>query len=149
VQDFDRIHDHYHALGRRFKYSGEARFWSTYPPSHVYFKALQRPPPAGTPYHTHGGLMSRLELTEALVCFVYAIWCQEYPRNKCDWAHWSSIESFLTWCRKKWTMEQPIGVREQAFLGLMCVLFSLLSLLSPIIPFHLRCMRQRVGDIDC
>lgn len=65
--------------------------------------------------------MSRLELTEALVCFVYAIWCQEYPRSKCDAACWASIESFLTWCKTKWTTEHPIGVREQAFVGLMCV----------------------------
>lgn len=83
LQEFDRLHDVYHTRGRAYKYSGDARFWSTYPSSHKHFKPLNHPPSPGTPYHTYGGLMSRLELVDALLHFVYSLWVQDFARNRC------------------------------------------------------------------
>lgn len=121
--DYQSVHDHYHALGRKFKYSGEARFSSTFPSTHKHFKQLQKPPAPGSPYHTHGSIMSRLELIDALLCFVYAVWIKEYPKGRCEASSWASFESFMGWCKQKWTPEHTNGGREMAFVGLMCVLF--------------------------
>ncbi|TDL26112.1 hypothetical protein BD410DRAFT_716489, partial [Rickenella mellea] len=101
------------------KYSGDARFWSTYPPSHKHFKPLYKPPAPGSPYHTEGGLMSRLELVDALLCFVYALWCQDTGHNRCSHTNWTTIGSFLSWCKQKWQQENAHGVREKAFVGLI------------------------------
>lgn len=117
IQEFDKLHDLYYTNGRAFKYSGDARFWSTFPPTHKHFKALFNPPAPGTPYHTHGGIMSRLESADALICFAYSLWCQDYSRKRCNTLTWSTIAQFLTWCKEKW--ESCVGVREQAFVGLM------------------------------
>lgn len=113
------MHDEYHTRGRAYKYSGDARFWSTYPASHKHFKALVHPPPSGSPYHTYGGLMSRLELVDALLHFVYSLWVQDFARNRCAATNWTSIFQFLDWTKDKWMQESTIGVREKMFVGLL------------------------------
>lgn len=45
VAYWDGIHDQYHRYGRMLKYSGDARFWSTFPPSHKEYRPLPSPPP--------------------------------------------------------------------------------------------------------
>lgn len=117
IQDFDRLHDLYYTHGRAFKYSGDARFWSTFPPTHKHFKPLLNPPAPNTPYHTHGGIMSRLESIDALICFAYSLWCQDYSRKRCNTLTWGTIAQFLTWCKEKW--ESCSNVQEQTFVGLM------------------------------
>ncbi|KAJ6594028.1 hypothetical protein B0H19DRAFT_920888 [Mycena capillaripes] len=101
------------------KYSGDARFWSTYPPSHKEYRALANPPPPNSPYYKHGGLIARLELLDALVCFTYSIWNRDYCRRYCSRETWYTIEAFLVWCKQKWQAEEGTPDAEKAFLGLI------------------------------
>ncbi|KAJ3480237.1 hypothetical protein NLJ89_g12293 [Agrocybe chaxingu] len=101
------------------KYSGDARFWSTYPPGHREYRALPDPPPPTSPYHKHGGVIARLELLDALVCFTYSIWNRDYSRRACVRDTWKTIEAFLVWCKQKWHVEEGINDAEKAFLGLI------------------------------
>ena len=116
---FDQLHEKYHQFGRLLKYSGDARFWSTFPSSNKEYRALPNPPPLNSPYHKFGGLIARLELVDALVCFTYAMWCRDYARGVCQQDTWGTIKSFLSWCRHKWQPEHTLGDREKAFIGLM------------------------------
>lgn len=115
----DALHDKYHDAGRKLKYSGDARFWSTYPTTHREYRPLADPPPPNSPYHKHGGLIARLELVDALVCFTYAIWNKDYGRKNCYRTTWRTIDAFLTWCKAKWLAEEGILDAEKAFIGLM------------------------------
>ncbi|KAJ6625509.1 hypothetical protein B0H10DRAFT_1630489, partial [Mycena sp. CBHHK59/15] len=115
----ETLHVKYHNAGRMLKYSGDARFWSTYPPSHKEYRALADPPPPNSSYYKHGGLIARLELVDALVCFTYAIWNRDYCRRACNRDTWYTIEAFLVWCKQKWQAEEGINDAEKAFLGLI------------------------------
>lgn len=65
----------YESLGHAFRYSGETRFNSTYHSTqHQNYKPLDSPPPVNSPYHIHGAIIARLECTEALFCYGYALW---------------------------------------------------------------------------
>ena len=119
LRHLDVLHDKYHNAGRMLKYSGDARFWSTYPPSHREYRPLQDPPPLTSPYHKHGGLIARLELIDALVCFTYSIWSRDFGRRICLKDTWKTIEGFLAWCKHKWQSDEGITDAEKAFLGLM------------------------------
>lgn len=68
--------------------------------------------------------MARLELIDALICFVYAEWSQEYGLNRCKPDSWNTGTEFMRWCREKWDNENSNGPREKVFLGLMCVHFK-------------------------
>jgi hypothetical protein len=116
---FDSLHDKYHNHGRMLKYSGDARFWSTYPSTHREYRPLLDPPPLNSPYHIHGGLIARLELVDALVCFTYSIWNKDYSRRSCNRDTWGTIEAFLGWCKQKWQAEEGMIDAEKAFIGLM------------------------------
>jgi hypothetical protein len=102
-----------------FKYSGDARFWSTYPSTHKEYHPLPDPPPPNSPYHRFGGLIARLELLDALVCFTYSIWSRDISRRACSKETWATIEAFLFWCKSKWTVDDTVGEREKVFVGLM------------------------------
>ncbi|KAF7321652.1 hypothetical protein MKEN_00686400 [Mycena kentingensis (nom. inval.)] len=115
----DALHDKYHAAGRLLKYSGDARFWSTYAPSHKEYRPLANPPLPNSPYYKYGGLIARLELLDALVCFTYSIWNREYCRRSCNRETWRTIEGFLVWCKQKWATEEGTTDPEKAFLGLI------------------------------
>lgn len=115
----DALHDKYHIAGRKLKYSGDARFWSTYPVTHREYRPLLDPPPPNSPYHKHGGLIARLELVDALVCFTFAIWNKDYGRKNCNRYTWRTIEAFLSWCKAKWQAEEGMIDAEKAFIGLM------------------------------
>ncbi|KAJ7076368.1 hypothetical protein B0H15DRAFT_955720 [Mycena belliarum] len=115
----ETLHNKYHSAGRMLKYSGDARFWSTYPPSHKEYRALADPPPPNSSYYKYGGLIARLELVDALVCFTYSIWNRDYCRRACSRETWSTIEAFLVWCKQKWMAEEGINDAEKAFLGLI------------------------------
>lgn len=121
IRHYDILHDKYHNAGRMLKYSGDARFWSTYPPTHREYRPLPEPPQPGSPYHKYGGLIARLELLDALVCFTYSIWNRDYGRRFCNRETWSTIEAFLLWCKQKWKDEDKGGSSdpEKAFLSLM------------------------------
>ncbi|KAF9565530.1 hypothetical protein CPC08DRAFT_759449 [Agrocybe pediades] len=116
---FDALHDKYHKAGRVLKYSGDARWWSTYPPAHREYRPIPNPPPTNSLYHKHGGLIARLELLDALICFTYSIWTKEYIRRHCNTETWSTIEAFLGWCKTKWQTEEGTSDTEKAFLGLI------------------------------
>lgn len=109
------------------KYSGDARFWSTYSPSHKEYRPLQEPPPLNSSYHKHGGLIARLELVDALVCFTYSIWARDYSRKACNKDTWTTIEAFLTWCKSKWHAEDAINDAEKAFLGLIYMIEAFIN----------------------
>lgn len=117
--DFDAIHQKYHHAGRLLKFSGDARFWSTYPSSHKEYRPLPHPPPPNSQYHKYGAIIARLELVDALVCFAYSLWIKDYSRKACFHETWITIEAFLGWCKNKWTTEDTFGEREKALLGLM------------------------------
>ncbi|KAI5123907.1 hypothetical protein M0805_005723 [Coniferiporia weirii] len=121
--DFRQLHKHYYQHARMFKYSGEARFLSTFPQTHPHYRPLRVPPAQGSPYHTHGGLMALLEALEALLCFVYAAWCQDHNCSGFNDA-WESIPSYLHWCKGKWAsyVGQRDSVREKSFIGLIHML---------------------------
>ncbi|KAL4074197.1 hypothetical protein V8B97DRAFT_725142 [Scleroderma yunnanense] len=116
---FEELHDKYHRHGRMLKYSGDARFWSTYPSTHKEYRPLANPPSPNSPYHKHGGLIARLELVDALVCFTYSIWSRDYSRRSCHRETWATIEAFLGWCKNKWQSEDTFGDREKALVGLI------------------------------
>lgn len=120
-EDYEQYYEKYHSRARILKYSGERRFQSTYPPHHKQYSPHPDPPAPGTPYHTHGGLMSRLELMEALLHFVFALWCRDYAVDGCQSKNWNSVTSFLAFCKQKWKQENT-GARESAFEGLMSVI---------------------------
>ncbi|KAI0062925.1 hypothetical protein BV25DRAFT_1803212 [Artomyces pyxidatus] len=101
------------------KYSGDARYWSTYPPLHKEYRPLPNPPPPNSPYHKHGALIARLELVDALICFTYSLWTGDYAKNACLAGSWQTIEAFLNWTKSKWAAESSAGEREKAFLGLI------------------------------
>ena len=121
IRHYDTLHDKYHNAGRMLKYSGDARFWSTYPPTHREYRPLSDPPQPGSSYHKYGGLIARLELLDALVCFTYSIWNRDYGRRFCNRETWATIEAFLLWCKQKWKDEEKGGSSdaEKAFLSLM------------------------------
>ncbi|KAH8119450.1 hypothetical protein DFH11DRAFT_1501327 [Phellopilus nigrolimitatus] len=118
--DFRAMHKMFYAQARQFKYSGEARFLSTYPQSHAYYRPLKEPPAKSTPYHTHGGLMALLESLEGLLCFVYAAWCQDHSYSGPFNDAWETIPSYLHWCKQNWKgYVREESVREKSFLGLI------------------------------
>ncbi|KAJ7446189.1 hypothetical protein B0H11DRAFT_2249012 [Mycena galericulata] len=119
IRQCETLHNKYHSAGRMLKYSGDARFWSTYPPSHKEYRALADPPPPNSSYYKHGGLIARLELIDALVCFTYSIWNRDYCRRACNSQTWYTIEAFLVWCKQKWQAEESTPDAEKAFLGLI------------------------------
>ncbi|KAN0090819.1 hypothetical protein V8E55_004385 [Tylopilus felleus] len=117
--DFDAIHQKYHHAGRLLKFSGDARFWSTYPSSHKEYRPLSHPPSPNSQYHKYGAIIARLELVDALVCFAYSLWIKDYSKKACFHETWVTIEAFLGWCKNKWTTEDTFGEREKALLGLI------------------------------
>lgn len=121
--DFKALQRKVYNQARLFKYSGDARFSSTYAPSDSNYRALKEAPPKDSPYHIHGGCMANLESLEALICFVYAAWCSDKMTGSFSTSHWTSIPDFLTWCKHKWVVYvgHRDNAREKAFLGLMYV----------------------------
>ncbi|KAF9501803.1 hypothetical protein BDN71DRAFT_1500823 [Pleurotus eryngii] len=115
----DELHDKYHKYGRMLKYSGDARFWSTYPSTHKEYRPLPNPPPPNSPYHKHGGLVARLELLDALVCFTYSTWTKDHGRRTCDLNTWATMDPFLKWCKHKWSAEDGYNDAERALQGLI------------------------------
>ena len=119
LRQFDLVHDRYYTAGRQLKYSGDARFWSTFPSSHREYRPLPNPPPLNSPYHKYGGLIARLELVDALICFTYALWNKDYSRRCCIVDSWTTTTAFLAWCKTKWQAEEVSTDGEKALLGLM------------------------------
>jgi hypothetical protein len=115
------MHEQYHIAGRMLKYSGDARWWSTFPPTHKEYKALTAPPPPGSMYHKHAAVIAKLELVHALVCFTYALWNKDYKARGCNFEAWRTIDGFIDWCKTKWQVQAQdnISESEKAFLGLM------------------------------
>ncbi|KAE9394430.1 hypothetical protein BT96DRAFT_923556 [Gymnopus androsaceus JB14] len=119
VQLVSSLRDKYHEAGRKLKYSGIARFCSTYPPSHKAYRPIANAPPPSSMYHIHGRLIANLELMEALVMFVYSAWCNEYSPCHCNPDTWLSMDGFINWCKAKWTPEEGSSDVEKAFYGLI------------------------------
>lgn len=119
LRHFDALHAKYHDYGRMLKYSGDSRFWSTYASSHREYKPLPNPPDPSSTYYKHGGLIARLELLDALVCFTYAIWNRDIGRRTCIVETWQTFQAFLGWCKQKWQTEEGTNDSEKAFLGLI------------------------------
>lgn len=116
--DFPGLHRKYQALGRDFKFSGDARVNSTYPSRHPNYRPLRKPPPAATKYHKHANILARLELIEGLMCFAYAFWCSDTARGKPSPADWRTMTSFMTFCKMHWPMSAGDD-REKAISGLV------------------------------
>ncbi|EPQ57359.1 hypothetical protein GLOTRDRAFT_74095 [Gloeophyllum trabeum ATCC 11539] len=90
------------------------------PPSDSHFKPLEHPPPPDSSYHKHGALIAFLESIHAILCFVYAMWCREYPLRHTDTAAWTSIGSVLDWCESHVGKGGfNAGEREEALVGLV------------------------------
>ncbi|KAI0051798.1 hypothetical protein FA95DRAFT_1484601, partial [Auriscalpium vulgare] len=102
------------------KYSGTARYWSSYPPLHKEFIPLKNPPPSNSVYYKNASLIARLELVDALVCFTYSLWTSDYSRSNCHPSSWGTVTGFLNWTKGKWNAEMSAGgEREKAFLGII------------------------------
>ncbi|KAJ7594413.1 hypothetical protein C8J56DRAFT_436736 [Mycena floridula] len=128
TRHFDYLHDYYHGAGRKLKYSGDARFWSTFPPTHKEYRPLANPPPSSSPYHLHGGLIAKIELVHALVCFTYSLWSKDFKQRSCSKDTWKTIEGFLQWCRSKWQVQDNMPEAEKAFFGLICMIESFIHM---------------------
>lgn len=63
--------------------------------------------------------MGLLESLEALICFIYAAWCQDHYNR--DENSWESIPGYLEWCKSRWLGQvgSRDNVREKSFLGLI------------------------------
>ena len=116
---FEDLHREFHERGRALKYSGTGRWWSSYPSNSKEYIPLKNPPPPGSPYHINAGVIARLELVDALVCFTYAMWVKEYARGTCDRKTWQTSDGFLKWCKGRWEASDTHGDRENALKGLM------------------------------
>jgi hypothetical protein len=117
---FDRLHDKYYQAGRTLKYSAEARFLSTYPPTSSEHRPLADPPLVNSLYHKHSGLIARLELVDALVCFAYSTWTRDYSRKTCSKETWKTMTNFLSFCKRRWlAQENTMDDAEKTFIGLM------------------------------
>ncbi|KAL6308225.1 hypothetical protein BKA93DRAFT_747191 [Sparassis latifolia] len=114
---YDDIYVKYHSLGRTLKYSGETRLWSTYPPTYPDYQPLVTPIPVTSPYHKYGSLLARIELVDALINFVYAIWAKDYSRPGYIRA-WSTVDGYLNFTKDKW-IKEDCDEREKVFLGLI------------------------------
>ncbi|KAK7005626.1 hypothetical protein R3P38DRAFT_2794228 [Favolaschia claudopus] len=143
---FETLHTKYHSAGRMLKYSGDARFWSTYSPSHKEYRALPNPPPPNSPYYKHGGLIARLELLDALVCFTYSIWNKDYSHHFCNRETWSTIEGFLAWCKQKWHADDPAPDAEKALHGLILMIEGFIHARKVVYATALRSQVER--DLD-
>ena len=121
ICQYNTLHDKYYNAGRTLKHSGDARFWSTYPPTHREYRPLPDPPQPGSSYHMYGGMIARLELLDALLCFIYSMWSRDCSRRFYNRETWRTIEAFLLWCKRKWEHEEEGGSSdaEKAFLSLM------------------------------
>lgn len=106
---------------RRLKYSGHERLWSSLPPSHKSYKPAKNPPPTNSPYHVHAGLVSRLELVDGVVCFMYSFWLSDHFAGICDKKTWHSMKGYLDTTLHRWYEDKPRDERERAFIGLLCV----------------------------
>ncbi|KIY50133.1 hypothetical protein FISHEDRAFT_9835, partial [Fistulina hepatica ATCC 64428] len=100
------------------KYSGDARFSSTYPSFHKEYRALQNPPFPDSLYHKHALMIARLEIIDALACFTYSLWTRDILKNTCDYQTWSTFGSYIYWCRQKWSVDR-LQAAEQAFVGVI------------------------------
>jgi hypothetical protein len=69
-------------------------------------------------------MVAKLELMEALVMFVYSLWCKDYGRGVVSPETWLTMEAYITWCKSKWTPEEGSSDIEKAFYGLMYVFAS-------------------------
>lgn len=116
---FDYLHEHYYNSGRKLKFSGDARYWSTYAPTHREYRPLANPPPPNSLYHKHGGIIAKLELLDALVCFTYSLWTKDYKQKSCNRDTWKTSEGFINWCRDKWAIVDNTREEEKALFGLM------------------------------
>ncbi|KAF9062469.1 hypothetical protein BDP27DRAFT_1368854 [Rhodocollybia butyracea] len=94
-------------------------FWSTYPPSHKEYAQITNAPPPNSLYHIHGGMVAKLELMEALVMFVYSLWCKDYGRGVVNPETWLTMDAYISWCKSKWTPEEGSSDVEKAFYGLI------------------------------
>lgn len=116
---WDELNEKWFSIGRRLKYSGDARHWSTYHSADKDFRPLPSPPPPDSPYHKNGNLIARLELIDALMAFTYAIWSKDYGRGSCHFEVWQSSMAFVGWCKTKWESKESNNDEERAFQGLM------------------------------
>ncbi|KDQ57750.1 hypothetical protein JAAARDRAFT_194032 [Jaapia argillacea MUCL 33604] len=119
---YETLYDTYYPRARALKYSGDARFLSTHPPTHRDYRPLVFPPPTNSPYHKYGGVIARMELIDSLVCFAYALWAKEYGKGICQRDSWNSMQHFIQWAKSKWKGADAGGEREKAFLGLICMI---------------------------
>ncbi|KAI0790667.1 hypothetical protein C8Q75DRAFT_716627 [Abortiporus biennis] len=102
------------------KYSGDARTWSSCSTSSKDYRPLHNPPPLNSPYHRYGSLFARLELVDALVCFVYSMWSKEHSNDTCGRSNWQTQDAFIEWCKHKWN--QAVDEREKVFHGFILML---------------------------
>ena len=116
--DFSSLHAKYQALGREFKFSGEARINSTYPRKNDSYRALRKPPPPSSPYCKHANILGRLELVEGLMCFAYAFWCSDTQRGRSSVTDWKTMASFMGYCKGHWSLTVSDD-RERAISGLV------------------------------
>jgi len=119
VQYYDGLHNKYHQEGRELKFSGDARFWSTFPRTSKDYRPLQDPPPTDSLYHKNGIQIAKLELIDALVRFTFAIWNKDYSRSTCNFELWDSSDAYIEWCKNKWVCDDSTNEAEKAFRGLM------------------------------
>ncbi|KAF5370808.1 hypothetical protein D9758_001965 [Tetrapyrgos nigripes] len=115
----DSLYNKYHQEGRELKFSGDARFWSTFPRTAKDYRPLADPPPTDSPYHKNGIQIAKLELLDALIRFTFAMWNKEYSRGICYFESWDSSMAYIDWCKSKWVTDDSTSEAEKAFRGLI------------------------------
>lgn len=130
------MYQRHYTQGRNFKYSGDARWHSTFNPGHKDHKPLPNPPPLNSSYHKHGATIARLEFLDGLLSFVYAMWTKDYSRSTCTIQSWETVNGvyypssrkdrpsngYLDFCQVKWAPEQLTDEAERAFFSLICMI---------------------------
>ncbi|THV02380.1 hypothetical protein K435DRAFT_852844 [Dendrothele bispora CBS 962.96] len=133
---YETLHNKYHQEGRELKFSGDARFWSTFPRTSKDYRPLADPPPPDSPYHKNGIQIAKLELIDALVRFTFAIWNKDYSRGTCNFELWDSSDAYIEWCRNKWVGDDSTNEAEKAFRGLIDMIHAFILIRKAV--FHNR-----------
>ncbi|KAL1741854.1 hypothetical protein HDZ31DRAFT_44505 [Schizophyllum fasciatum] len=118
----DTIHKHYFDIARLLKWSAEKRYHSTFPVKSSKYCPLSNPPPPDSPYHIHSSTIARLELLDAVLHFVYAMWCRDNFAHVFDEASWDTLYPLLTMCQSRWAESMTESAMDKAFLGLLGML---------------------------
>ncbi|TRM70013.1 hypothetical protein BD626DRAFT_390670 [Schizophyllum amplum] len=118
----DSVHKQYFEIARLLKWSAEKRYYATFPSKSGNFRPLQNPPPPNSPYHIHSSTIARIELLDAILHFVYAMWCRDNFSHLFDEGSWDTLYPLLALCQTRWAEAMTESAMDKAFIGLLAMI---------------------------